>query len=241
MRMVALIVRRELAAYFRSPLGFIILSTVLLLDGLLFNAYALGAGERRSSSVLMLFFFYSSGTTMVASLVISMRLLAEERQTGSAALLLAAPLNEWEIIAGKFLSAWIFLGITTVATAYMPMLIFVNGSVTAGQIVAGYLGLLLLGATAIAIGTLGSTLAPNQIVATLLSSGMLVLLLVLWWVGNVTAPPLSTISVYAALYPKHFPPFMSGVISTANVLYYASATYLFLQLAVRALEARRWY
>jgi ABC-2 type transport system permease protein len=239
--MVALIVRRELAAYFRSPLGFIILSTVLLLDGLLFNAYALGAGERRSSSVLMLFFFYSSGTTMVASLVISMRLLAEERQTGSAALLLAAPLNEWEIIAGKFLSAWIFLGITTVATAYMPMLIFVNGSVTAGQIVAGYLGLLLLGATAIAIGTLGSTLAPNQIVATLLSSGMLVLLLVLWWVGNVTAPPLSTISVYAALYPKHFPPFMSGVISTANVLYYASATYLFLQLAVRALEARRWY
>jgi len=241
MRMVALIVRRELAAYFRSPLGFIILSTVLLLDGLLFNAYALGAGERRSSSVLMLFFFYSSGTTMVASLVISMRLLAEERQTGSAALLLTAPLNEWEIIAGKFLSAWIFLGITTVATAYMPMLIFVNGSVTAGQIVAGYLGLLLLGATAIAIGTLGSTLAPNQIVATLLSSGMLVLLLVLWWVGNVTAPPLSTISVYAALYPKHFPPFMSGVISTANVLYYASATYLFLQLAVRALEARRWY
>jgi len=235
--MVALIVRRELAAYFRSPLGFIILSTVLLLDGLLFNAYALGAGERRSSSVLMLFFFYSSGTTMVASLVISMRLLAEERQTGSAALLLAAPLEEWEIIAGKFLSAWIFLAIITVATAYMPMLIFVNGSVTVGQIVAGYLGLLLLGATAIAIGTLGSTLAPNQIVATLLSSGMLVLLLVLWWVGNVTAPPLSTISVYAALYPKHFPPFMSGVISTANILYYASATYLFLQLAVRALEA----
>ena len=241
MRMVTLIVRRELAAYFRSPLGFIILSTVLLLDGLLFNAYALGAGERRSSSVLMLFFFYSSGTTMVASLVISMRLLAEERQTGSAALLLAAPLREWEIIAGKFLSAWIFLAIITVATVYMPMLIFVNGSVTAGQIVAGYLGLLLLGATAIAIGTLGSTLAPNQIVATLLSSGMLVLLLVLWWVGSVTAPPLSTISVYAALYPKHFPPFMSGVISTANVLYYASATYLFLQLAVRALEARRWY
>jgi len=239
--MVTLIVRRELAAYFRSPLGFIILSTVLLLDGLLFNAYALGAGERRSSSVLMLFFFYSSGTTMVASLVISMRLLAEERQTGSAALLLAAPLREWEIIAGKFLSAWIFLAIITVATVYMPMLIFVNGSVTAGQIVAGYLGLLLLGATAIAIGTLGSTLAPNQIVATLLSSGMLVLLLVLWWVGSVTAPPLSTISVYAALYPKHFPPFMSGVISTANVLYYASATYLFLQLAVRALEARRWY
>jgi ABC-2 type transport system permease protein len=241
MRMVALIVRRELGAYFRSPLGFIILSTVLLLDGLLFNAYALGAEERRSSSVLMLFFFYSSGTTMVASIVISMRLLAEERQTGSAALILSAPVREWEIVAGKFLSAWIFLAIITVATLYMPMLIFVNGSVTVGQIVAGYLGLLLLGAAGIAIGTLGSTLAPNQIVATLLSAGMLVLLLVLWWVGNVTSPPLSVITAYAAFYPKHFPPFMSGVISTANVLYYASATYLFLQIAVRALEARRWH
>src|SRR5262249_55429814 len=119
MRMVALIVRRELAASFRAPLGSIILSPVLLLDGLLFNAYALGAGERRSSSVLMLFFFYSSGTTMVASLVLSMRRLPEERQTGNAAVLLAAPLKEWEIIAGKFLSAWIFLAIITVGTAYI--------------------------------------------------------------------------------------------------------------------------
>src|SRR5262249_38487946 len=80
MRMVALIVRRELGAYFRSPLGFIILSTVLLLDGLLFNAYALGAAERRSSSVLMLFFYFSSGTTLVPSSVSSFRLLPESGQ-----------------------------------------------------------------------------------------------------------------------------------------------------------------
>jgi ABC-2 type transport system permease protein len=240
--MVALIVRRELGAYFRSPLGFIIASTVLLLDGLLFNAYALGLEERRhSSAVLMLFFYYSSGTTLVASVVISMRLLAEERQTGSAALILSAPIREWELILGKFLSAWIFLTILTLATAYMPMLIFVNGFVTWMQIASGYFGLLLLGAAAIAVGTLGSALAPNQVVATLLSAGILALLVVLWWVGNVTAPPLSAIAAYAALYQKHFPPFMSGVISTAHVLYYLTATYLFLQLAVRVLEARRWH
>ncbi len=241
MRMVALIVRRELGAYFRSPLGFIILSTVLLLDGLLFNAYALGAEERRSSAVLMLFFYYSSGTTLIASIVISMRLMAEERQTGSAALILSAPVSEAEIVIGKFLSAWIFLAIMTVATLYMPLLIFVNGSVTFGQIVAGYLGLLLLGAAALAIGTLGSVLAPNQIVATLLSAGMLGLLVILWWIAHVTAPPLSTASAYADLYMKHFPPFMTGVINSANVLYYVSVAYLFLQMSVRVLEARRWH
>jgi ABC-2 type transport system permease protein len=239
--MVALIVRRELSAYFRSPLGFIILATVLLLDGLLFNAYAMGSEERRSSAVLMLFFYYSSGTTLVASIVISMRLLAEERQTGSAALILSAPVRESEIVLGKFLSAWLFLAILTIATLYMPMLIFVNGSVTFGQIAAGYLGLLLLGAAAIAVGALGSTLAPNQIVATLLSSGILVLLIVLWWIGNVTSPPLSTIAAQAALYQRHFPPFMSGVITTTNIVYYGSITYLFLHIAIRVLEARRWH
>lgn len=241
MRMVALIVRRELGAYFRSPLGFIILSTVLLLDGLLFNAYAMGSEERRSSSVLMLFFYFSSGTTLVASIVISMRLLAEERQTGSAALILSAPVSEAEIVIGKFLSAWIFLAIITVATLYMPLLIFVNGSVTVGQICAGYLGLLVLGAAAVAIGTLGSVLAPNQIVATLLSAGILGLTVILWWIAHVTSPPLSAASAYADLYMKHFPPFMTGVLSTANVLYYLSVAYLFLQISIRALEARRWH
>lgn len=240
MRMVMLIVRRELGAYFRSPLGFIILSTVLLLNGLLFNAYALGTEERRSSSVLMLFFYFSSGTTLVASIVISMRLLAEERQTGSAALLLSAPVSEAEIVIGKFLSAWIFLAIITVSSLYMPLLIFVNGSVTVGQICAGYVGLLVLGGAALAIGTLGSVLAPNQIVATLLSAGMLGLTVILWWIAHVTSPPLSTASAYADLYMKHFPPFMTGVLSTANVLYYLSIAYLFLQIAIRVLEARRW-
>src|SRR5437870_5596733 len=100
MRMVALIIRRELGGYFRTPLGYIILATVLFLDGLLFNVYALGAGEMRSSSVLTLFFYFSSGTTLIASIFISMRLLAEERQTGSAALLFSAPIREWEIVLG---------------------------------------------------------------------------------------------------------------------------------------------
>ncbi|HZS42598.1 MAG TPA: ABC transporter permease subunit, partial [Polyangia bacterium] len=127
MRQTLLIARRELAAYLRSWTGYVIIAAVLAVDGLLFNAYALGGVDKRSSEVLSLFYYFSSGTTMIASVFISMRLLAEERQTGTLALLYSSPVRDGEIIAGKFLSALGFLAILTFATIYMPALIFIHG------------------------------------------------------------------------------------------------------------------
>ena len=77
MRLMSLIMRRELAAYLRSMTGYLIAAAVLIVDGLLFNAFALGGGEKLSSEVLSLFFYFSSGTTIIASVFISMRLFAE--------------------------------------------------------------------------------------------------------------------------------------------------------------------
>src|SRR5262249_11683157 len=111
MKPILLIARRELAAYLRSWTGFVIIAAVLAIDGLLFNAYALGGPDKRSSEVLSLFFYFSSGTTMIASIFISMRLVAEERQTGTLALLYSSPVRDGEIIVGKFLSALAFLSI----------------------------------------------------------------------------------------------------------------------------------
>src|SRR5262249_25757791 len=76
---------------------------VLAIDGLLFNAFAVGGGSKRSSEVLSLFFYFSAGTTMVASVFISMRLLAEERQAGTLNLLYSSPVRDGEIVLGKFL------------------------------------------------------------------------------------------------------------------------------------------
>ena len=84
MNAILLIARRELAGYFRTWLGYIIIAAVLVLDGLLFNAFALGSGmDRKSSEVISQFFFFSSGVTMTASVFISMRLLAAERESGT--------------------------------------------------------------------------------------------------------------------------------------------------------------
>jgi ABC-2 type transport system permease protein len=240
MKTVALLVRRELAAYFNTSWGWVILAFVLLIDGLMFNGFALGAKERYSADVLQDFFYFSSGTTMIAGILITMRLLAEERQTGTVVLLETAPIREAEVVLGKFLGAFFFLAIVTVLTGYMPALIFVNGKVSIAQILTGYIGLLSLGAATVAIGTFGSALARNQLLAAVLGAVMLVLMLLGWLLGQVTDPPVSEIFSYIAIFDRHFQPFMEGRINTEGLVFYAGLCFLFLLLSTRTLQVRRW-
>jgi ABC-2 type transport system permease protein len=239
-RNIALLIRRELAAYLRSPMGYIIVAAVLCIDGLLFNVFALGGTPKLSAEVLELFFYFSSGTTMIASIFLSMRLLAEEKQTGTLTLLFTSPVRESEIVLGKFFSALIFFCLMTLLTVYMPLLIFVNGKVSMGHIFGGYLGLILLGAAAISIGLFGSAVAKSQIIAAVTSGGLVVALLLFWLLGQVTEPPIRDVTTYLALYNKHFIPFQQGVLNTRDVIYYLSLTYMFLLLATHVLQARRW-
>ena len=235
-----LIARRELSAYLRSPFGYIVGAAMLLIDGLLFQGYALGAGARLSADVLHDFFYFASGTTMVAAILLSMRLLAEERQAGTLVLLNTAPLHESAIIAGKFISAFVFVALLTAITIYMPLLILVNGKVSAGHIAVGYLGLLLLGAASVAIGLFGSTLARSQVLAAIIGAGILVTMLLLWLVGRITDPPLNGFLAGLALHNEHQNAFMTGLLKFDNVVYYVAVTYFFLLASVKTLEARRW-
>lgn len=241
MNAALLIARRELASYLRTWSGYVIIAVVLLVDGLLFNGSAMGGSSKRSAEVISQFFWVSSGTTMVASIFISMRLLAEERQTGTLALLYSSPVRDEEIVAGKFLSALAFLGLMTAVTIYMPMLVLVNGKISYGHLFAGYLGLMLLGSASIAIGTFGSALAKNQVLAAILSGCMLAALLVSWLLAGVTERPFSEIFAALALHgPRHFPPFQAGIVHVRDVVYYLAVSFVALFAATRVLEARRW-
>jgi ABC-2 type transport system permease protein len=237
---IGLIARRELGAYFRSMSGYVILAAVLAIDGLLFNGYALGGPDKRSGEVLSLFFYFSSGTTMIASVFLSMRLLAEERQAGTLPLLYSSPVTDREIIAGKFLSALAFLGLMTALTAFLPASIAVHGKVSLGHVLAGYLGVLLLGGASLAVGTLGSALARTQVLAAIVSGGLLVALLVAWLVARVTEYPLSGVLEVLALHGRHFANFQKGVVRLSDIVYYLGVTYVALFAATRVLEARRW-
>jgi gliding motility-associated transport system permease protein len=235
-----LIARRELSGYFRTMTGYIIAGLLLLVQGLLFNALVLGQGEMLSAEVLSNYFLYAFGTTVIASIFISMRLVAEERQTGTLVLLTSSPVHDWEIVLGKFLSALAFLFIVTVASVYIPGLILINGKISFGHLLAGYLGVLLAGSAALAIGVFGSTLARNQILAAIFSAIITLVFVLSHFLSRVTDPPFKDTFMALALYARHFPPFQAGAIHLRDVVYYLALTYVALFAAVRVMEARRW-
>jgi ABC-2 type transport system permease protein len=235
-----LIARRELAGYFRTMTGYIIAGLLLLIQGVLFNALVLSAGEMYSVDVLSNYFLYAFGTTVIASLFISMRLVAEERQTGTLVLLTSSPVHDWEIVVGKYLSGLAFLAIVTIASVYIPGLILVNGKISFGHLLAGYLGVLLAGSAAMAIGVFGSVLARNQILAVIFSAIITLLMVVSHFLSRVTDQPLKDMFMALALFARHFPPFQTGSIHLRDVVYYVAVAYVALFAAIRVMEARRW-
>lgn len=235
-----LIAKRDLGSYLHGLTGYIIVAAVLFIDGVLFNAVAMGGSAKYSHEVLEQFFYFSSGTTMIASVLITMRSIAEERQTGTDVLLFTSPLREWQIVVGKYLAAMGVLTLLTLLTLYMPLLIFVNGKVSWAHIGVGYLGLLALGSATAAIGIFGSSLFRNQLAAAIFSGVVVVTMLLFWMLSELTDPPFTDLLSYSALFDKHFIPFEKGRLVTTGLVYYASVTWAFLLLATRVLEGRRW-
>ncbi len=240
MNNIMIVARRELGSYLRTPSGYLIAAATLLVQGLLFNTRALGDGAKLSSQVLIDFLRDSSGTTTVAAVLLTMRLFAEERQSGTLVLLFTSPVRESEIVVGKFLSAFVVLSLLILASAYLPALIFVNGKVSIGHIVAGYVGLLLLGAATLSLGVLGSALARTQIMAGVLSAVFIFMFFLAWALSSVVEPPLGTVIAHFSLYEMHFFPFMRGLVQLSDVVYYASLTYLALLASTRVIQSQRW-
>lgn len=240
MNNVKLVALRELGAYFRAVSGYVIAGVYLLSVGILFHAFAMGDGERRSAEVLYGFFFYSSGASMICSVALSMRLVAEEKQTGTIVLLASSPVRDRDIILGKYLGALAFLWLLILGTLYLPLMILVNGKISFGHLVAGYLGLMLLSGTTLAIGTFGSALGKNQVMAVIISTVLVAIMLVAWILARVTERPFNEFFVSIALFHKHFTPFAKGVIHLRDVVYYFAVIYFALFAATRVLEARRW-
>lgn len=239
MRNTMLIARRELGAYLRSMSGYIIIAVMLFIDGLLFNAWAVPGTAKRSSEVLADFFTLTSGITMIGAVFLSMRLIAEERQTGTISLLYSSPVHDVEIVLGKFIASLGFMFLFFAATLYMPALVAVYGKVSAGHIFAGYLGLALVGACSLAIGTFGSSLTKSQVVAAVLSGVMCLALTTCWLLTKVTDRPLTEIVTGLAWW-SHFDAFRTGLVHLKHVAYFVLVTFLALFAATRVLEARRW-
>jgi ABC-2 type transport system permease protein len=216
---------------------------LLLFQGLVFNGYAVGAEPSLSTDVLLRFFEVSGGFVVVTSVIFSMRLLAEERANGTMTLLFTSPVREIEIVLGKYFASLAFLSLVILSSLYLPALIFVNGKVSYGHIASGYLGMILLAANTLAIGTFASSLVRHPFLAVLLTGGFAALFEVTFWVARITDPEVpasSTILGAFAPYYTHFRSFRNGILQLSDLAFFGGVIYVSLHAATRVLQGQRW-
>jgi ABC-2 type transport system permease protein len=262
-RAVLAIFRKEVTVSFTTPVAWVMFFVVALFGALFFNgsldAYrflTLRAMQFQNPAVLEHLnvtervvspLFGSTGLLVIfVAPFFTMRLFAEEKRTRTFELLLSAPVRPWEIVAGKFLAALAVMGLALLLVALFPLLLSLYAGGAQGgsgvewqTVLTGLVGLLLLGAMAIAVGMFFSVLTESVIVAAVLS---FLFLLVLWVATIFTVGvegPLHDLTT-ALSASEHLSGFLSGRIELKDLVYYLSFVALGLTLTDRALEGHRW-
>lgn len=238
MRATSAIALREYRSLFRVPVGWIVIALYLLLTGAVFIV-GLQPGEPAS----LRYVFGISGWLLLPVMpAVSMRLLSEEFRSGTAEPLMTSPVGDASIVAGKYLGACLFL-----LTMLAPTLVYAgvlwavsDPAPDPGPLLSGYLSLVLLGMLYLAVGTLVSALTANQTLAFL--GTFLFLLIALLLTGEMAARlPGSIGQVLIRLgLGSRLEDFARGVIDSAHVVFFLTASAWFLVLAFVAVESRRW-
>lgn len=242
MRATSIIYKRELGAYLKQPLGYLIAAIGLFIAGAAFYTEALGPrhAQRLSGEVLADFFKFSGFLTMTLAVLLSMRLVAQERSSGTMVLLNTSPVRDVEIVLGKYFAALTFLAGIIALTVYMPILVMVNGKISLGHVLVGYSGMLLLGAACLAIGMFATSLTNEQLVAGAVGGVIVFAIYIVYFLAREITGPLRDVFENVSIYWSHYRPFMHGVLHLKHVVYYLAVVYFFLLLATKTLEARRW-
>jgi ABC-2 type transport system permease protein len=239
----ATIARRDLTALFVSPAGWVVAALFILLSSAFGFVVPVLAGQ--AATMDGVFGVITSFLLPVLIPVITMRSFAEERSDGTLELLLTSPIRDWEVAAGKWLGAFTFYVLLLAVTlVYVVLLaVYVPGHLATldlGLIAATYIGLLLAGGAAVAVGVFASSLTQNQIVSFFLA---LTILLLTWYAGTLlgffTSPPANAVFQYAGG-SNRFQSFSLGQVTLKDSVYFLSVGVAALFLTTRLLDARRW-
>jgi ABC-2 type transport system permease protein len=246
MRKTLAIVRRELIAYFSSPLAYIVLTAFLLMQGYIFYIIVsyLNNPNTQAMTPLRLFFggtvFFWLFLLFVVP-VITMRLIAEERRSGSIEVLLTSPISEGQVVTGKFLAAFIFYLVLWAPTLIYVLILKQHSAIDLGPVAAGYLGVALIGFLFLGVGTFASTFTNNQLVAAILAFAAMI---VLFSIGLVEQLVVSSSAIRDALTQMnlwtHMDDYAKGIVDSRHVVYELSVGLLFLFLASKSLEVKKW-
>lgn len=259
MRGLYAIYRKEMSHYFVSPIAYIVVPIFLILSAAFFN-YILGGVMQEAMEqmlqgmqggmpqnidvpgvVLRAFLGVQGSIILFLSPLLAMGVYSEERKRGTMELLLTSPITEGQIVLGKFLASLSLLILMLLPTILSVLFMFAHSDPAPPWrlIAGGYLGIILLGASLLAIGSFLSSLTENQIV-----SGVLILgISLLFWVMDIFAGQgtggLSQALQYLSM-SQHYDPFARGVIDTTSLVFFASWIFLGIFLTMRAVESMRW-
>lgn len=237
MKNILTISQKEMSTYLTSPMAYVVTAVFLALTGSFFGVYLAETGYTDTS--IRGFLEAAKFLILLFAAVLTMRLIAEERKLGTWELLMTAPVRDSEIVLGKFFGCLAVLAGMLGLTLYYPLLLIVLGDPDLGPMLTSYIGLLLLGSTAVAVGLFASSVTSNQIVAAVVGGGILFAL----WFLRVPAELIpgggGEFIAFFSL-SSHFPGFVRGIIDTRAIVYYVSVTAVFLYMTIRSIEADRW-
>jgi ABC-2 type transport system permease protein len=253
MRNIWTICRRELYAYFVSPIAWVLLTIFAFLSGVFtyiitssfvrFSLEGQMSGQPTpmniNEQVIAPLFSNIAVVGLFLIPLISMRLFAEEKRQGTIELLVTSPLHDLEIIIGKWLASVIMYCALLAVLAADYSFLFMYGNPDWKPVATGFLGIVLQGACLLSFGSFISTLTRNQIVAGAIGFALALVL----WILNWTTSFGNSIGVQVLNYlsiVSHMDSFSRGVVDTKDLIYYLSMIFLGLFLTARSLESLRW-
>ena len=249
MRAYWTLTRRELAGFFFSLTGYVIIAAAAFLIGLSFSILISKIiGSEQTTPVTQMFYetFFFWIILLLTVPVITMRTFALEKFSGTYETLMTTPVSDFQVVAAKFTAAITFwmimwlplLGCLLVTQHYTSG----QGALDGGEIGATFLGIFLLGCLFISLGCLASALTRSQAVAAILSLVLCVgLFMASWipdkltWSGDWKTQAISLLALTA-----HMNEFVRGIVDTRVVVFYATATLFILFVTLRVIESRRW-
>jgi ABC-2 type transport system permease protein len=238
MHNIKTILFKELKSYFNSAIAYIVMIVFLIIAGVLFS---ISFFPNNIASLRDFFgnFFIQLILFVVFIPAITMRTFSEEKKQGTLELLLTKPVQDYELILGKYFAAFLLVCITLIPTLLYFIAVLYLGPLAFYEVIAGYLGFLLMAAMYIGIGIFVSSLTENQIVAFIVS---VLIALFFFLVGKfLMILPLPLISFFEFFTTDyHFNNIMRGVIDSRDIIYYLSMTFFTVFLTKVSIESRKW-
>ncbi|MBQ2720109.1 MAG: ABC transporter permease subunit [Clostridia bacterium] len=230
------IIKRELVAFFKNPIGWFVLAIYAFLSAILFTLFVIW---QNTSYLGDYFGFWLFFVDMVVVGILSMRFFSEEKKNKTDQLLLTSPISLYQLVLGKFFGALIIFLLCTSINLFYVLIIDIFGTVDYGCLATNLIGTVLALCAIISIGLFVSALTESSVAAAAGTMAILFFMFVVDFFAMFMPSWLANIIMHANIYAQ-FDDFTNGILNLPPIVYYISVTVIFLFLAVRMIEKRRW-